>query len=55
MMTATEARLLEMLKMICDRAHRPEQAGSTHHLTQRVPANLIENAKALIETVGGQQ
>lgn len=49
---ASEQQLRDMLRKIVDRALRPEQMPSTHHMVQKVPAGLIEEARVLLEQEG---
>lgn len=44
-----EQELEAMLLQIVNKALRPEKMGSTHHMVQKVPAGLIEQARALLE------
>lgn len=43
-----EQQLEAMLQKIVNRALRPEQMPSTHHMVQKVPAGLIDEARALL-------
>jgi hypothetical protein len=48
--TRTREQQLEgMLRQIVNKALRPEQMPSTHHMVQKVPAGLIEQARELLE------
>lgn len=51
-MTPTEQALITLLEKIVNRAHRPEQSSSTHHLTRKVPAGLLDEARELLANLG---
>ena len=43
-----EQQLEDMLRKIVNRALRPEKAATTDHMTQKVPAGLIDEAREFL-------
>lgn len=49
--TKREEELRELLSKIVNRALRPEKMPTTHHMVQRVPMGLIDEARDMLDRI----